>query len=355
MLNSTIKKGLLISSVLAVLAVVVLLVFTVNVKTLEALSAINYKFLAFSVVLMCLSLCFDVLRILVLTKAISHIRLPFLYGVKIVLSFNFLSNITPSSAGGEPLLIYQISQKGSPLGEASAIAFLRIIITMLFFAIGGPIIICFHRELLADAGLKAAFDYVAVFLAATVVFFAYIFYASQSSKKFLNSVFGYFEKFPFSKIKFSRLKERIFKTVDDFKYGIRVFFSRRKWYLFLFVAYTALMIATQFLVAQTILKGLGYEAKTLNVFMIQTLLSLMLYFAPTPGGSGIAEGAGYALFAQFVPIHIVGAFLIIWKFLTTYVWTIVGGLVIAKSIGMKNLINITGTHKAEKSNKLLPQ
>ena len=81
--------------------------------------------------------------------------------------------------------------------------------------------------------------------------------------------------------------------------------------------------------------------KILSTFMVQGVLNFMLYYIPTPGGSGISEGVGYTLFAPLVPSHILGVFLVIWKFLTNYVWTIVGGLIIVKSIGMKHLEDIT--------------
>src|SRR3989304_3536808 len=276
----TIKKGLEIFCGVTVLAICLLIIFTTNIKTLHALRSIDIRFLIFSLILICLSWCFDVLRLKVLTNAVG-VRIPFMYGTKAILAYAFLSNITPSSAGGEPILFYMLNQKGITYGKASAIAFLRIMITMMFFAIGGPIIIYFHRELLSRVGLMLAFDYEVMFLVLTVMFFV--------------------------------------------------------------IFYTALMIASQFLVAPMILKGLGCDVGILSVCMIQGVLNFMLYYVPTPGGSGVSEGLGYALFAPLVPSHVLGIFLVIWKFLTNYVWTIVGGLIIAKSIGMENLKDITKT------------
>src|SRR3972149_631677 len=285
-----------------------------NIKTLHALRSIDIRFLIFSLILICLSWCFDVLRLKVLTNAVG-VRIPFIYGTKAILTYAFLSNITPSSAGGEPILFYMLNQKGITYGKASAIAFLRIMITMMFFAIGGPIIIYFHRELLSSVGLMMAFDYVAIFLAVTVMFFSYLYFAPHSARRGLDLLFNY-------------LKE---------------FLQGERWRLILVIFYTALMIASQFLVAPMILKGLGCDVGILSVCMIQGVLNFMLYYVPTPGGSGVSEGLGYALFAPLVPSHVLGIFLVIWKFLTNYVWTIVGGLIIAKSIGMENLKDITKT------------
>jgi len=266
-----------------------------------------------------------------------------MYGTKAILSYTFLSNITPSSAGGEPILFYMLNQKGITFGKASAIVFLRTMITMIFFAIGGPIIIYFHRELLSSVGLKMVFDYVAIFLAATVMFFAYLYFAPHSARKGLDLLFNYFGKFAFFKGKSSRLKHSLLHVVDEFKSSLKEFLQGERWRLILVVFYTALMIASQFLVAPMILKGLGCDVGILSTFTVQGVLNFMLYYVPTPGGSGISEGVGYALFAPLVPSHVLGIFLVIWKFLTNYVWTIIGGLIIAKSIGMENLKDITKT------------
>ena len=342
----TIKKGLEIFCGVTVLAICLLIIFTTNVRTLQALRSIDIRFLIFSLILICLSWCFDVLRLKVLTKAIG-VRIPFMYGTKAILSYTFLSNITPSSAGGEPILFYMLNQKGITFGKASAIAFLRTMITMIFFAIGGPIIIYFHRELLSSVGLKMVFDYVAIFLAVTVMFFAYLYFAPHSARRGLDLLFNYFEKFAFFKGKSSRLKHSLLHVVDEFRSSLKEFLRGERWRLILVVFYTALMIVAQFLVAPMLLKGLGCDVKILSTFMVQGVLNFMLYYIPTPGGSGISEGVGYTLFAPLVPSHILGVFLVIWKFLTNYVWTIVGGLIIVKSIGMKHLEYLTIERKKE--------
>src|SRR3972149_10085974 len=254
----TIKKGLEIFCGVTVLAICLLIFFTTNIKTLQALRSIDARFLILSFIMICLSWCFDVRRLKVLTRAVG-VRIPFVYGIKTILSCAFLANITPSSAGGEPLLVYMLNQKGVTFGKATAIAFLRTMITMAFFAIGGPIIIYFHHELLSSVGLKIVFDYVAIFLAVTVMFFAYLYFAPHSAGRGLDLLFNYFEKFAFFKGKSSRFKHGLLHVVDEFKSSLKEFLQGERWRLILVIFYTALMIVAQFLVAPMLLKGLGWE------------------------------------------------------------------------------------------------
>ncbi len=336
----TIKKGLEIFCGVTVLAICLLIIFTTNTKTLQALRSIDARFLVLSFFMICLSWCFDVMRLRVLTMAVG-VKIPFFHGLKAILSCTFLANITPSSAGGEPLLVYMLNQKGVAFGKATAIAFLRTMITMAFFAIGGPIIIYFHHELLSSIGLKMIFDYVAIFFAVTVIFFIYLYFAPHSAKRALDLIFSNFEKFKYFRGRTSRLRHSLLHIVEDFKSSLKEFLQNRRLRLVLVVFYTAMMITAQFLVAPMILKGMGCDIKVLSTFIIQGVLNFLLYYVPTPGGSGVSEGVGYALFSPFVSSYIIGVFLVIWKFLTNYIWTIIGGLIIVKSIGMKHLEEIT--------------
>ncbi|KKO20329.1 MAG: flippase-like domain-containing protein [Candidatus Brocadia sp.] len=349
----TIKKGLKIFIGLTVLAICLLLVFTSDIKTLQTLKLIDHRFLLLSLTLICLSWFFDVLRFRVLTK-IAGTKTPFLYGTKALLSYTFVSNITPSSAGGETVLIYLLNQSGVALGKATAIIFLRTIITMIFFAIGGLLTIYFYYDLLSNASLKILFHYVAIFLAITVIVIIYLLFAPLSARKGLNFLFLYFEKITFFKKNFSWLRHRLFRVVNDFKSSLKEVVQEERWRLLLVIFYTVLMIAAQFLVAPLLLAGLGCKVNVMNTVRIQFVLNFLLYYMPTPGGSGASEGVGYALFSPLVPSSTIGVFLVLWKFLTMYVWTVIGGIIIAKTIGMKHLEELSKNretfHQNEKKN-----
>jgi uncharacterized membrane protein YbhN (UPF0104 family) len=49
------------------------------------------------------------------------------------------------------------------------------------------------------------------------------------------------------------------------------------------------------------------------------LLNLVLYFSPTPGGSGIAEAGFLVLFTKLVPSGTVGILAVLWRFTAEYI------------------------------------
>ena len=54
------------------------------------------------------------------------------------------------------------------------------------------------------------------------------------------------------------------------------------------------------------------------------LLNLILYFAPTPGGAGVAEGLFVVLFSPFLPFGTVGIVAVAWRVLAEYLPFFIG-------------------------------
>jgi len=72
-------------------------------------------------------------------------------------------------------------------------------------------------------------------------------------------------------------------------------------------------------------------------------LYFFLYFTPTPGGTGVAEGGGYLMFSSSIPTHVLGIFVILWRFFAIYVWVLIGGLLLTKTVGLDILDKISRT------------
>jgi uncharacterized protein (TIRG00374 family) len=103
---------------------------------------------------------------------------------------------------------------------------------------------------------------------------------------------------------------------------------------------TVLSMLANYSVAYVLLKGLSHDIHFLKVLAIQIVLYFLLYLTPTPGGSGFAEGGFYVLFYPFVPKHLLGILLIIWRFFIAYLWVLAGWVVIMKGLGIKGLEEI---------------
>jgi len=81
------------------------------------------------------------------------------------------------------------------------------------------------------------------------------------------------------------------------------------------------------------LRFLGIENSTLSeVLQIQMALLFLLYFAPTPGSSGLAEVFSLSAMAAIVPAGLAPYYNLIWRASTVYLSAILGLLFLALTL-----------------------
>ncbi len=73
------------------------------------------------------------------------------------------------------------------------------------------------------------------------------------------------------------------------------------------------------------LRFLGVEMSTLrHVIEVQMALTFLIFFAPTPGGTGLAEGASLSIMSEIVPGALAPYYNLLWRASTLYVAAIAG-------------------------------
>ena len=81
------------------------------------------------------------------------------------------------------------------------------------------------------------------------------------------------------------------------------------------------------------LRFLGIEAPRLgNVIETQLNLIFLIYFAPTPGSSGLAEGASMLIMDSFIPTGFVPYYHLLWRTSTLYLPAVAGLLFLSWAI-----------------------
>jgi uncharacterized protein (TIRG00374 family) len=85
--------------------------------------------------------------------------------------------------------------------------------------------------------------------------------------------------------------------------------------------------ANKLLAGYVALRTLGIPADFTDILLLQTLISFLLYFAPTPGGSGLAELTSAAVMSIYVPREMTPSYTLIWRFINSYATVIVGSLI----------------------------
>jgi uncharacterized membrane protein YbhN (UPF0104 family) len=55
-----------------------------------------------------------------------------------------------------------------------------------------------------------------------------------------------------------------------------------------------------------------------DILLVQTFISFLLYFAPTPGASGLAEVLSVAVMSIYVPRPLLPGYTLLWRFINSY-------------------------------------
>jgi len=86
-------------------------------------------------------------------------------------------------------------------------------------------------------------------------------------------------------------------------------------------------------IAYLCIRFLGIETSSLrHIVEVQMALIFLIFFAPTPGGAGLAEGASMALMAQIVPVGVAPYYNLLWRTSTVYLSTLAGVFVLGRAL-----------------------
>lgn len=247
---------------------------------------------------------------------------------------SWASYLTPSQTGGGPMMIYTLKRYGTPIPEAMISSLMSFVATVLFFAVAGPVAIFLgagrsleqHGVLGRTVTLYDLFQlslggFVGVGLL-IVLLFIFPAVAKRALKVVLSRVA-------------SRGPPRLVRRLEGLQDGIDrsheclvAFFRGRGWLsLAAAVPTTGLAHANKLLAGYLVLRMLGIQVNFVDVLLLQTLISFLLYFAPTPGGSGLAEILSVAVMSIYVPRELTPSYVLLWRLMICYLTVGFGSLV----------------------------
>jgi uncharacterized protein (TIRG00374 family) len=283
-------------------------------------------------VLLTLYFLADGLRLYCVIRAMGF-RIAFAYIVKLVFVNIFVSNVTPLATGGGVVQVYFLKQKGMPIGEATAATSIRTMLAALILFTLTPVIIWaepnqfrmfFHRNLLHGiTGLSCAY---------LAVFWIILFRIRIIKRWVFRGLYLLNTLKIVSRSRFGAVFLKVSRELDLFSCGFKRYFRSNPGWAALSVAFTALFLLLLFSFSIVLVRALGYQAPVLTVLAFQVVVTFFMYFAPTPGAAGVAEGGYGLLFAQLVRKQDITPLVLAWRFLTIYVGVVIGILVLYREI-----------------------
>ena len=262
---------------------------TVDIHTLTNLTAFQPWSIALALVCVAVGLTLDGTRLMHLVK-ISGEHITLGQAVQVVFGNYFLALLTPGATGGAVAQLMFLRHAGVPAGKATVLVIVRTLVSILF------LICCMPFIFLHDAGILPG-------------------------KKLLAF--------------YRDLKTGVHLLASSPRSMVRIFFESGLSLMFIYAIVPCLLL------------GLGVtEADWYTVMGRMIFLNMLLYFTPTPGGSGIAEGGFVLLFADSVPAGTVGILAVCWRLIAEYIPFFIGLYYTLKVFG-KDFLNRQMEHTEE--------
>jgi len=241
--------------------------------------------------------------------------------------------LTPTQTGGGPLMIYALKRYGVPLPEATISSLMTFVATVMFFAVAGPVALLLGagRSLEQHGILGRAFTLYDLFRLSLGGFIAIgllmiaLFAFPEVARRIGQRLVSWLE----------RRRPRLASRVNEMREGVDrsheclvAFFRGKGWAaLAAAVVLSSLAFGNRLAAGYVVLRALDIQAHFVDVLLLQTLITFLLYFAPTPGGSGLAEVLSAAVMSIYVPRVLTPSYILLWRVITCYLTVAFGSFV----------------------------
>lgn len=328
--KQVIYKGGLWLCLITVSSIAIVFFYNHTGDTLKALSSINISYIF---------LCFVMVFIdLMLGSWRNHIFIRKLApGLSHWVSFQanvanmFMGAITPFHSGAGPAQLYVYHQHGVKLLDGFIVSLINMGATLLFMPIAGLFAMLLMNGQL-ESGLvltllKYGFSVFSIFLLVFMLAFWKPLLAGTLIRK-MAALFG--SIFPYRKDKAENWGERSYSKVLNYQQICRKLLAENPFLFPLSLLITTLLYLNKYAMQYVILLGLGVQTELLQVVSIQVLIQFMIYFAPSPGGSGFAEASIAVLFAQIVPASVLSLFTLLQRSFLLFFPALIGAVVVVR-------------------------
>ncbi len=331
------RRGLELFALVSVLGLIALLIYGDNLRaSLEAVERVRPLWALAALALVSVDWWGGGIRIWLLSK---YLYRPTPFGGMIVSAVlnTWGAYITPSQTGGGPVMIYAMKRYGVPIPEATIASFMSFVGTVVFFAIAGPLAIVFgagdslrgHGVPLVHLSLYDVFKGSAWGFVFWGIMLLFVLVFPGRARQIVHAAIGWLERRGSARMagRFAIFREGI----DRMQVCVVKYLKPAGWLAMAGgVLTSALAHANKLLAAYVVLRALGIQANLMDVLLLQTAISFLLYFAPTPGGAGAAEALSAALMSVYVPRALLPVYTLLWRFTVSYATVIVGSFVFFK-------------------------
>lgn len=244
---------------------------------------------------------------------------------KLVFINQLFSSITPLATGGGVAQVWYLRGRGLTVGAAIAATTVRTFLAMLLIFLPTPFLVLGLEALPDRVGGQSVSAILATVALAYLSVFALALRFRRTLMKWLDTLL---RGLRFCRLigdgRFHRWRRHGWREMCRFGHALKAYVRGPRKAIFLSVLSTLVFLLTLFSFPAVMLWGLGYGVDYPLTVALANVTTFIMYFAPTPGASGVAEGAFGHLFGGLIsPGHLV-LVMVAWRFFTLYLGMLLG-------------------------------
>ncbi len=241
----------------------------------------------------------------------------------------FMGAATPFQTGGGPAQFYILWRCGAKVSEGILTSSINFSATLIFFQIASLIVLfTLPENLFGEAviqGIKIAYVVIGTFTAAMLFLLFFPMRGAQVISSFFRLIPSRFRRLQLAKEKLINLLHQGTRHIGK---SFREIVRRKKLALVMAVISTLALFSNKFIIGYVIALALRQDVELMTFVGLQILHFFLIYFAPTPGASGIAEVSSVWLMENVLQPEILLIYTVAWRFFTTYLGALAGSWVV---------------------------
>lgn len=309
-MSKMMKRGILMFLLLISVSAGIIY-YTIDLEALKTIRSFNAVSLLLALLALTLGMYFDGLRLQRLVK-IGGYKLSIQAVLRVIFSNYFMAMLTPGASGGAVAQVLVLKSYGVPLGKGTPIVLIRTVFSIMFLVVMLPFVFLHDAIEIPYISRNMLLVFAVVAVIATLLG-TYIL-QTKYMRQFVYRLAKYFKE--------DKTKDWLSK-LETLNQGLGLLYKKPGQSIVVFFE-SGLSLLCLYCIAPALMYAFTSDIHIIDVLDRMILLNLTLYFAPTPGGTGIAEGLFVVLFGLFVPAGTVGIVAVAWRVVAEYLPFFIG-------------------------------
>jgi uncharacterized protein (TIRG00374 family) len=346
--KNIIIKGAFWFALITVITIAGIFFYTNTGNTLNALTHISYKYIAICFLMLAVDLTLGGWRNHIYIRKLNP-RVSAWVSFRANVANMFMGAVTPAHGGAGPAQIYVYTSAGVTFIDSFAINLINLGATLIFMPLAGFVAIMMMDTStisgIIPAMLRYGFSFFLVLLMAFLLAFWKPVWVGVIIRKIAN---GLSSLFPKKRGNLTKWANSSYSGINKYQQTCSVILKQNPSLFPLSLVITTVLYLNKYCLQYVILLGLGVNASLVQVISIQVLIQFMIYFAPSPGGSGFAEVGISVLFGKIVPTALLPIFTLLQRSFLLFFPALIGAYVVINLLRKDSMKTMPATAKSKR-------